>query len=72
MSKRTASLATELAESHKQLHLEQQRAWELASRFAENEQHREELANAAGKLEGLGHLDQLNAVLEAKQAAQSG
>lgn len=85
LSKDNARLATELAESHKQFHLEQQRAQELASRSAEKEQrladqcaevtrqanqYREELANAAGKLEGLSKLEQLNAVLEARLAAR--
>lgn len=86
LSKDNARLATELAESRKQLHLEQQRARELASRSAEKEQqlteqctevtrqanqYREELASAAGKLEGLSHLEQLNAMLEARLAGSS-
>lgn len=85
LSKDNARLATELAESRKQLYLEQQRAQELVNRAADMErgltdqctevtrqvsQYREELANAAGKLEGLSKLEQLNAVLESKLAAR--
>lgn len=85
LSKDNARLATELAESRKYVHREQQRAQELVNQAAEIErrltdqnteitrqvqQYREELANAAGKLAGLDKLEQLNTVLESKLVAQ--
>lgn len=85
LSKDNARLASELAESSKQVHRERQRGRELASQAADIEQrltdqnteitrqvqqYREELAEAAGKLAGLSKLEKLNAVLESKLAAQ--